>query len=183
MVASTRRDALLLDLRNPNVILKNFDTALKDNYTCVSIFPDKAGFLLGSIEGRVTVHFINPSDSKFTFSFKCHRDGNKVYPVQSIDFHPYYGTFSTTGSDGKINFWDKDARQRLYFINDYSDPIPHGKFNYDGSLFAYSICDDFHQGFKKRKVSIGIHFVKDKIKNNGAPKYRNQSDSSSNFEF
>ena len=55
------------------------------------------------------------------FSFKCHRrdqsptqkDQSLVYAVNDITFHPVHGTFSTCGSDGTINFWDKDARTRL----------------------------------------------------------------------
>ena len=73
------------------------------------------------------------------FSFKCHRrdqtpnakDQSLVYAVNDISFHPVHGTFSTCGwylcptfliigihfsligSDGTINYWDKDARTRL----------------------------------------------------------------------
>ena len=36
-----------------------------------------------------------------------------IYAVDCITFHPTYGTFATTGSDGTFNFWDKDSRQRL----------------------------------------------------------------------
>ena len=34
------------------------------------------------------------------FTFKCHRDGSDVYPVNDISFHPQHGTFVTAGSDG-----------------------------------------------------------------------------------
>ena len=43
------------------------------------------------------------------FVFKCHRDGNNVHSVNSIDFH-HYGTFCTAGSDGTYCWWDKEAR-------------------------------------------------------------------------
>jgi WD40 repeat protein len=36
-----------------------------------------------------------------------------IYSVDCITFHPTFGTFATTGSDGTFNFWDKDSRQRL----------------------------------------------------------------------
>ncbi len=59
-------------------------------------------FLVGSIEGRVAVHHVeDPSDPKANFTFKCHRgDGNHIYSVNDIAFHPRYGTFATVGSDG-----------------------------------------------------------------------------------
>jgi len=50
------------------------------------------------------------------FSFKCHRDTGtapgsrdtvKVYAVNSIAFHPVFGTFSTAGADGTFHFWLK----------------------------------------------------------------------------
>jgi len=50
---------------------------------------------------------------------QCHRKddpapskSSSVYAVNDIQFHPY-GTFSTAGSDGTINFWDKESKTRL----------------------------------------------------------------------
>lgn len=65
--------------------------------------------------------FVTHSLCRNNFSFKCHRrdqsptqkDQSLVYAVNDITFHPVHGTFSTCGSDGTINFWDKDARTRL----------------------------------------------------------------------
>jgi hypothetical protein len=31
------------------------------------------------------------------FTFKCHRDNNDIYAVNSIVFHPVFGTFATAG--------------------------------------------------------------------------------------
>lgn len=38
---------------------------------------------------------------------------NDIYSVNSMAFHPEFGTFVTAGSDGTFNFWDKDSKQRL----------------------------------------------------------------------
>jgi mRNA export factor len=64
--------------------------------------------------------FIEDKDAGLNYSFKCHREdqnGSKnqqaVYAVNAISFHQKYGTFSTAGADGIINFWDKDAKVRL----------------------------------------------------------------------
>ena len=67
------------------------------------------------------------------FTFKCHRDNNDIYAVNSINFHPTYGTFVTAGSDGGFNFWDKDSKQRLKAMAKCSQPIPCGGFNREGS--------------------------------------------------
>ena len=57
------------------------------------------------------------------------RDGDNVYAVNSLAFHPQYGTFVTAGSDGAYNFWDKDSKQRLKAMAKCSMPIPCGDFN------------------------------------------------------
>ena len=44
----------------------------------MSIFADKktsapTGFALGSIEGRVAIQYVQPTNPKDNFTFKCHR--------------------------------------------------------------------------------------------------------------
>jgi mRNA export factor len=63
--------------------------------------------MVGSIEGRVAVQHVEDNQQSKNFTFKCHRDGNDIYAVNSITFHPVHGTFVTSGSDGAYNFWDK----------------------------------------------------------------------------
>lgn len=43
---------------------------------------------VGSIEGRVGVHHVDESQQGKNFTFKCHRDGNDIYSVNSLNFHP-----------------------------------------------------------------------------------------------
>ncbi|RVX02493.1 Protein RAE1 [Vitis vinifera] len=80
--------------------------------------------LVGSIEGRVGVHHLDDAQQSKNFTFKCHREGNEIYSVNSLNFHPVrfyiaiaivlvHHTFATAGSDGAFNFWDKDSKQRL----------------------------------------------------------------------
>jgi hypothetical protein len=43
------------------------------------------GFGLGSVEGRVAIHYIQPQSSKDNFTFKCHRQNNSgTMNVQDI---------------------------------------------------------------------------------------------------
>ncbi len=58
-------------------------------HRCVSIFTDKktnspTGFALGSIEGRVAIHYVNPQNPKDNFTFKCHRSNGATNGVQDI---------------------------------------------------------------------------------------------------
>lgn len=43
---------------------------------------------VGSIEGRVGVHHLDDAQQSKNFTFKCHRDGNDIYSVNSLNFHP-----------------------------------------------------------------------------------------------
>ena len=85
--------------------MQTMTSPLKQQTRCVANFTDKSGFAVGSIEGRVALQYIQETDQSKNFSFKCHRDGSNVYAVNAISFHPTYGTFSTAGSDGTMNFW------------------------------------------------------------------------------
>jgi hypothetical protein len=43
---------------------------------------------VGSIEGRVGVHHIDDAQASKNFTFKCHREGNDIFSVNSLNFHP-----------------------------------------------------------------------------------------------
>lgn len=101
--------------------MKSIESPLKFQHRCVSIFLDKnknpTGFALGSIEGRVAIQYVETSNPKDNFTFKCHRSqpsqpnqAQDIYSVNDIVFHPIYMTLATVGSDGRFSFWDKDAR-------------------------------------------------------------------------
>ena len=87
--------------------------------------------------------FIYLTHYRSSFSFKCHRENNNVHAVNAISFHPIYGTFSTAGSDGTFNFWDKDSKQRLKGFSSIGGPIASTTFNRNGSIFAYALSYDW----------------------------------------
>eukprot|EP01118_Nematostelium_gracile_P002903 TRINITY_DN13345_c0_g1_i1.p1 TRINITY_DN13345_c0_g1~~TRINITY_DN13345_c0_g1_i1.p1 ORF type:complete len:334 (+),score=66.36 TRINITY_DN13345_c0_g1_i1:89-1090(+) len=146
-VASTAdRHVLIYDLRKPNVEFSKIESPLKYQSRVISCFPDKTGFALGSIEGRVAIHHVEEKDRSRNFAFKCHRENNEIYAVNVICFHPTFGTFATAGSDGTFNFWDKDSKQRLKPFPRCNAPISAGTFNMDGNIFAYSVSYDWSKG-------------------------------------
>ncbi|KAK7848185.1 protein rae1 [Quercus suber] len=95
--------------RNLITEFKRITSPLKYQTRCVVAFPDQQRFLVGSIEVRVGVHHLYDSQPSQTFIFKCHRDGKDIYSVNSLNFHPVHHSFTTAGSDGGLNFWDKDS--------------------------------------------------------------------------
>ena len=95
------------------------ESSLKFQTRCLSCFPNKQGYVLSSIEGRVAVEYLDPSPEvqRRKYAFKCHRlkenAVEQIYPVNAISFHRDYNTFATGGSDGLVNIWDGQNKKRL----------------------------------------------------------------------
>ncbi|CAJ0908620.1 12409_t:CDS:10 [Entrophospora sp. SA101] len=141
VVGTADRNVIYYNLTNPN-----FST-LKWQTRCVACYPAGNGYAIGSIEGRVGIQYFDEKDQRQGFSFKCHRDGNNIYAVNAISFHPLYGTFSTSGSDGSFSFWDKESKQRIKGFNTVGAPIIATDFNRNGTLFAYAVSYDWSKGY------------------------------------
>ncbi|EME26257.1 hypothetical protein Gasu_61000 isoform 2 [Galdieria sulphuraria] len=133
VVATANRRTLVYDIRNPTTPYRDKESPMRYQSRCVAIFTDMTGFALGSIEGRVGIEYIQEADQKLSFAYKCHRDrNNRIFAVNAISFHPVFGTFSTAGSDGYFNFWDKDSKMRLHQFQQVNQPITCTAFNHDG---------------------------------------------------
>ncbi|KAH1237593.1 Protein RAE1 [Glycine max] len=159
VVGTADRNLIVYNLQNPQVEFKRIVSPLKYQTRCLAAFPDQQGFLVGSIEGRVGVHHLDDSQQGKNFTFKCHREGNEIYSVNSLNFHPVHHTFATSGSDGAFNFWDKDSKQRLKAMLRCSLPIPCSTFNNDGSIFAYSVCYDWSKGAENSNPATAKTYI------------------------
>lgn len=121
-------------------------------------------------------HHIRSTD----FTFRCHRGQpdarssrvTKIWAVNDVQFHPTAPTiFTTAGSDGVYNFWDRVARSRLKShppparrdADAAAAAITSTRFNRDGSLFAYAVGYDWSMGFAKNtpdvKTKLMLHRV------------------------
>lgn len=166
---------------------KPFESQLKQQLRCVSIFKNKngnepSGFACGSIEGRVAIHNFQPDKPVDNFTFKCHRGPNNnnnrdpqdIFPVNNIAFHPQFtGLLATVGSDGKYTFWDKDNRTKIHgaTLNTSNDPkksISSCAIDHEGKIFAYSVGYDWHRGHESNdpntKPQIVLRNVVDEFK-------------------
>jgi len=168
VVGTAERHVCIYDLRNMAKPFRQFASPLKFQSRCIATFPDRSGFALGSIEGRVAISHVEEKDLKKNFAFKCHRHGAnamEVYAVNGISFHEKFGTFATIGSDGGYVFWDKDSKQRLKLFQRMPMPITASNFNRDGSIFAYATGYDWSKGadhWDKSKVpQLYLHGVQD----------------------
>ena len=176
VVGTAERKILIYDLSRPNwqSPLRYEESPLRHQTRCVAAFPDREGFAVGSIEGRVAIHHVNPKDAGRNFAFKCHRETQdarvgqpaicNIYAVNSIVFHKF-GTFATAGSDGVYNFWDKDSKQRLMAFKPSGNCISCASFNPVGNLYAYGLSYDWSRGSENYNPQtpnvIMLHHVKE----------------------
>jgi len=172
VVATAERHICTIDLKSPSTIYKQIDSPLKWQTRTIACFPAGDGYAVGSVEGRVAIQYIEEKDASNNFSFKCHRkdapnvkDGTNVYSVNAISFHLQHGTFSTSGSDGVIYFWDKDSKTRLKTFDAAAGPITCTAFNRSGTIFAYAVSYDWskgHSGMTPGHVNkVMLHPLKD----------------------
>ncbi|XP_005089574.1 mitotic checkpoint protein BUB3 [Aplysia californica] len=142
IVGTAMRRVLVWDLRNMGYVQQRRESNLKYQTRCIRSFPNKQGYVLSSIEGRVAVEYLdpNPDIQKKKYAFKCHRikeNGEEcIYPVNAIAFHNGYNTFATGGSDGYVNIWDGFNKKRLCQFHRYPTSIASLAFSPDGSVLA-----------------------------------------------
>lgn len=154
VVGTADRYINVINLNEPTKFYKTIQSPLKWQTRVVSCFTDATGYVIGSIEGRCAIQYVDDKDQSLNFSFKCHREGPStsnstvnVYSVNAISFHPVHGTFSTAGSDGTFHYWDKDAKHRLKGYPSVGGSIPATCFNRDGNIFAYAVSYDWSKGY------------------------------------
>ncbi len=129
LVASAAdRSLRVYDVRRSNSPLYEKQSRLKHQLRCLSTFPNMQGYVVGGIEGRVSVDHIQESDHKRDFMFKCHRKGDLIYPVNSITFHQEGNIYATAGSDGGVNFWDKGNKFCIKQFARVNQPISARRF-------------------------------------------------------
>jgi mRNA export factor len=170
VVATANRMMIAYDCSGQPREATRKESPLKFQSRCIACFPDCTGFAIGSIEGRVGIHYLQKVAGKESFAFKCHRQDSIVYSVNAIAFHNQFGTFATVGSDGVVNFWDKDNKQRLKGFQAIQRTIPCAAFNAQGTLFAYASSYDWSKGsmYLQPGNEVFIHCVmEDEIRPKG----------------
>ncbi|CAG0915287.1 unnamed protein product [Notodromas monacha] len=192
VVAAANRKVMIWDLRNTQYPQQKRESNLKYQTRSVKCSPDGQGFVLSSIEGRVSVEYLDHSleAQRKKYAFKCHRlkEGaiENIYPINAIDFHRIYGTFATGGSDGFVNIWDGVNKKRLNQFPRYPTGVTSLAFSPDDTNAVHPCemlvdltlqfmggAELLLDGVKETKVNISsesdltvkelIHWVKDNL--------------------
>ncbi|KAL7932741.1 WD40 repeat-like protein [Trichoderma chlorosporum] len=150
-------DAIVELFRTGSTELKPWqqrESSLRYLTRAVSCMPNDAGYATSSIEGRVAVEwFEDTAESQARkYAFKCHRqaapdgDGDIVYPVNDLAFHPVHGTFASGGGDGTVALWDAEAKRRLKQYQKFPNNVAALAFSNDGKYLAVGVCPGFETG-------------------------------------
>ena len=168
VVGTANRRVLVWDLKNMQFAEQRRASSLKYQTRCIRCFPNKQGFVLSSIEGRVAVEYLDTDQEmqKKKYAFKCHRvkqDGvEHIYPVNAISFHGTHNTFATGGSDGFVNIWDPFNKKRLCQFHRYPTSISSLSFNKEGTMIAIAVSPvELEEGKEKAKDVVVIRHTSD----------------------
>ena len=153
VVATSGRRLCIYDCRQmgqPISLVQDRESSLKYQTRTVRLFPDATGMAIGSIEGRVAIEYVDENAAlalgRKKYAFKCHRVGETIYPVNSIAFHPTYGTFATGGCDGTVVIWDGLNKKRISSLPKFPTSIAAMVFSPDGSELAIASSYTFEEG-------------------------------------
>ncbi|KAM0683238.1 hypothetical protein MDAP_001656 [Mitosporidium daphniae] len=156
-MANRNIDVFEVDLNSPKLdCIQKRESSLKYQTRCVRICPiDPNIFVCSSIEGRVSVDYIEAGDQAKKYAFKCHRSmvteqepTEVVYPVNAIAFHPKSLVFATGGSDASACIWDLVAKRRIKIFPGFPTSISALDFDLSGQFLAVASSYCFEEGEK-----------------------------------
>ncbi|KAL5641582.1 hypothetical protein ACGC1H_001902 [Rhizoctonia solani] len=166
----------IYDVRKMDTPLQIRESSLKYMTRAIACMLDGQGYACASIEGRVSVEYFDPSPEVQSkrYAFKCHRrpsptekDVDQVWSVNSLAFHPTYGTFASGGSDGTVCFWDHTAKKRLRQTPRYREAVSALTFNSTGNKLAVGIgymWDEGEEGGKRSRPGVVVRDVGSEVK-------------------
>jgi cell cycle arrest protein BUB3 len=168
IVGTHGRYVQIWDLRKMAEPEQRRESSLKYQTRAIRCSPDREGYVLSSVEGRVAVEYFDQRAEAQAkkYAFKCHRSSaagkETIFPVNAIAFHPVYGTFATGGCDGVVNVWDGANKKRLSQLRQFPTSIAALDYNHDGSLLAVACSYTFEEGEKDHpEDSIFVKVVAD----------------------
>ena len=147
VAAVASKKAVIFDVRYLSAPLEVRASPLKMQLRRVAMHPDGKSFVLGSTEGRCAIEYVDSGSvelQSLKYAFKCHRQGDVLYPVNAIAFHPA-GTFATGGSDGAVCVWDGARKKRQLALPPLTQPVSALAFSKDGRLMAIAASRTFEE--------------------------------------
>jgi len=170
------RQVYIYDIRKLEQPEQVRESSLINQTRSIACMPSGEGYVLTSIEGRISVEWYDPSDDVQLqkYAFKCHRQTKQtvspttgleesttyVYPVNVVLFHPIYHTFSSGGGDGQINVWDLHAKKRICQYPPYRTSIASLAYDRRGEHLAIAVSYMYEEGEKSEVPPDAVYIRK-----------------------
>ena len=100
------------------------------------------------LEGKVTIERTATAEgSTKAFTFKCHRRGNAVFPVNAVAFSPRCRSLVFTGgSDGLVCAWDFEKRKKIFQFAKFASSVSALDVSEEGGAIAVASSYTWDQG-------------------------------------
>jgi cell cycle arrest protein BUB3 len=144
-------------------LLADRESSLKYQTRSLQFFSDGHALAIGSIEGRAAVEYFEEetgrsAGGKKPFAFKCHRVGDRVYPVNAIACHPAIATtFATGGCDGTVVLWDAEQKKKITALPPFPTSVAALAFHPEGTEVAVASSYTFEEGEREQVVKDEIY--------------------------
>lgn len=114
---------------------------LHSRLTCLSLFPNRDGFGIGSIDGRGHMSNLTQRfEMKSIMTFKAHkveeningRNHSFFFPVNALQFNGRNNFFMmTAGGEGQMIFWDYREKNKIKTFQFNHTPVTTAKVSHD----------------------------------------------------
>uniref|UniRef100_A0A5B7C6G4 Putative mitotic checkpoint protein BUB3.3 isoform X1 n=1 Tax=Davidia involucrata TaxID=16924 RepID=A0A5B7C6G4_DAVIN len=157
------------DLRYFNKSIDAKESCMDIRIRCVRPILNSEGFVVGSIDGRVALEYLYPSNSKdMGYVFRCHPKSKEsrhhLVAVNDIAFNPSVcGAFVTGNNEGYVITWDARSRRRLFELPRYPNSVASLSYNRGGHLLAVASSYTYQEANEiDEPPQIFIHEIDDR---------------------
>ncbi|CAA7399384.1 unnamed protein product [Spirodela intermedia] len=141
LMAAVGKCVNVYDLRNLTGPLQSMGSSMDFQICCVRSFSNRKGYIVGSIDGRVGVNFLERSCSSETGCvFLCHPRSKErkhhLVGINDIATHPCQNTFVTGDNEGYAIVWDAQSKKRSFEFPRHRDSVASLSYNHSGQKLA-----------------------------------------------
>ncbi|XP_059655773.1 mitotic checkpoint protein BUB3.3 [Cornus florida] len=169
LFAAIRESVNIYDLRKFNYSAAEKESHLDIRIRCVRPILNSEGFVVGSVDGKVKLEYLYPSNSSAVgYAFRCYpksKDGrHHLVAVNDIAFNPFFcGAFVTGDNEGYVTTWDARSKRRLYELPRHPNSVASLSYSREGHLLAVASSYTYQEANEiEEPPQIFIHEIDDR---------------------
>uniref|UniRef100_A0A1D1YCC5 Mitotic checkpoint protein BUB3 n=1 Tax=Anthurium amnicola TaxID=1678845 RepID=A0A1D1YCC5_9ARAE len=153
------------DSRSLKGALQSEGSSMDYQLSCVRSLSKNEGFVVGSVDGRVALKFLEASRPReMGCIFHCHPRSmdrrRHLVTINDIAVHPLHDTFVTGDNEGYAIIWDAQSKKRLFEFPRHINSVASLSYNHSGQKLAIA-CSHTYQNANEMEETrqILIHEV------------------------